>query len=112
MKVCLWVQRVVVSVLLWGVHLGLVDRGGETRSHHLFYGLETMNIVSLHGRNDLTMGLIFRYDFGNVLGTQNRPTYGCGHNGWESLPSFCNGLGTIYIASSRGRTFLILLLEI
>lgn len=29
----------------------------------------------------------------------------------ESLPSFCNGLGTRNIASSRGRTFFILLLE-
>ena len=31
----------------------------------------------------------------------------CGHNGGvrESPPSFCNGLGTIYIVSSRGRTF-------
>ena len=28
----------------------------------------------------------------------------CGHNGWESLPSFCNGLGTIYVASSQGKT--------
>ena len=28
----------------------------------------------------------------------------CGHKG-ESSPSFCNDLGTIYIASSRGRTF-------
>ena len=28
----------------------------------------------------------------------------CGHNE-ESPPSFCNGLGTIYIASSRGKTF-------
>ena len=35
----------------------------------------------------------------------------CGHNGESSL-SFCNGLGTIYIASSRGMTFFILLLEI
>jgi len=24
----------------------------------------------------------------------------CGHNRWESPPSFCNGLGTIYIAFS------------
>ena len=23
---------------------------------------------------------------------------------WESSPSFCNGLGTVYIASFRGRT--------
>ena len=29
----------------------------------------------------------------------------CGHNRWESPPGFCNGLKTIYIASSRGRTF-------
>ena len=29
----------------------------------------------------------------------------CGHNG-ESPPSFCNGLGTIYIASFRGRNVL------
>ena len=54
MQVRLWVQRAVVSVLLWGVCLGLVDRGGETRSHHLVYGLEIMNIVPLHGRTDLT----------------------------------------------------------
>ena len=30
----------------------------------------------------------------------------------ESPPSFCDGLGTIYIASSQGKAFLILLLEI
>ena len=35
MQVCLLVQRAVVGVLLWGVRLGLVDRGGETMSHHL-----------------------------------------------------------------------------
>ena len=33
----------------------------------------------------------------------------CGHNR-ESPPSFCNGLGTIYIASSRGITFFFILL--
>lgn len=38
-------------------------------------------------------------------------TWWCGHNG-ELPPSFCNGLGTIYIASSRERAILILLLEI
>ena len=32
-----------------------------------------------------------------------RGPWECGHNR-ESPPSFCNGLGTIYITSSRGRT--------
>ena len=38
-------------------------------------------------------------------------TCDCGHNR-ESPPSFYNGIGTIYVVSSRGRTLLFLLPEI
>ena len=57
---------------------------------------------------DLTtrdMGSEFRYGLGNLkIGSWSCKCERKGKSK-ESPPNFCNGLGTIYIVSSRGRTF-------
>ena len=77
-----------------------------TQIHH-FYSILTISQIKIISTNFpiLTVHLCLRSGFLFFLLCQYFPTNKCGHNGWKSLPSFCNGLWTINIVSSREMTF-------
>ena len=83
--------------------------------------LADMRVVSVIGAYDwgsFSYGFFIAYlrqtlrqGFKSLEGCWHILAWWCGHKG-ESPPRFCNGLGTIYIVSSRGWTILILLPDI